>query len=360
MCRNAFIPSSSVRLALSTYTDTVPCYKYIRTPVPTAPITCVFVANNMTSASGCSVPSHDLFQGTALLSPFVPRRVQDLWGAYRSSYPHLDRQQYICVPGAHGGAVATGDRKATHVFCRDMEDPWLPKLLHRAIPVFHMKWINDSVAWGFLRPINHYVLDGRRRSRSSILPGEDSQATLCASEDSILQDEQLEDLPSSQTLVDFAASSTTVAKRKGSPEGGMFSSGRPRKTARIAHFDHEADSITSSTPHTKHSAKTGRRTKATPYLDLRRVAASAGASALEYEPLGGFGARKVAAASSELRQLMEDSDASRPRVSVAVALNILCDVPTDNAVKFIPGHIHEGKDFRCKFVSRSTKAKVKN
>ncbi|TFY67613.1 hypothetical protein EVJ58_g1527 [Rhodofomes roseus] len=216
-----------------------------------------------------------------------------------------------------------------------------------------MSWISDSAAWNFLRPINGYLLDGRRTLGSSNLPGEDSQATLCVSEDNIPQEEQ--EPPSSQTLIDPSISLTTATKRKSSPVWDAESSRRPRKTVRMAGFDQDRNCILSSTPVTKQPTKRERRAKTTPYLDLRKVNAPKKLSSLEYEALDETGSRKIAAASYDLRQAMEKSNT---RVSVATALGILCDVPTDNAVQFVPGLRHKGKEFRCKFkASQDTKVR---
>ncbi|KZT68668.1 hypothetical protein DAEQUDRAFT_727541 [Daedalea quercina L-15889] len=250
------------------------------------------------------------------------------------------------------------------------------KLLYVHVQVFHMSWIEDSVAWGFLLPVSGYLLDGTRRggihsfgadephvinrhnlSSVTTLPAEDSQATLCVTEDNmtVAQDEQEPSI--SQTLVCSAmdSTSTITIRRKSSPELDSQQLRRPRKSIRILDFIRGADAPYSPTPRTTRSGKREPRIRCTPYLDLRKMTRPTKAPSLKYEALDASGARMISTASAELIQAMEDgSDEDHPRISVSLALDILRDVPTNNAVRFIPGKHCRGKEFRCKLISHES------
>ena len=64
-------------------------------------------------------------------------------------------------------------------------------------------------------------------------------------------------------------------------------------------------------------------------------------------------------ASAELRRAMKSTDGSSPRISVSLALDILRDIPVDNTVRLKPGQLHNGKEFRCQFVSQDVVRKLK-
>ncbi|EPS94338.1 hypothetical protein FOMPIDRAFT_1055155 [Fomitopsis schrenkii] len=265
--------------------------------------------------------------------------------------------------------MASGELKASYVFCRDRHDPWFSKLHRRAVPVFHADWISDSISWNIALPVKSYLLNGCRDNSAKALSSEDSQATVCVPEDSnsLAQDEQ--EPPSSQTLAGFPEGSTctaaaaTATKRKSSPEADvdMQPSGRPRKIVRISDFSCGAEAVPASTPQAKRSKQKARRVQGTPYLDLRKMVSSKRANEpnLDYEALDASGARKIATASAELRRAMESSGDDSPRTSVCLALDILRDIPVENAVRFKPGQLHDGKEFRCRFVSQEFVTKVK-
>lgn len=140
---------------------------------------------------------------------------------------------------------------------------------------------------------------GRSENDTNPLPTEDSQATVCAPEDTrtLAQDEQ--EPSSSQTLACSTVESTCTAmttKRKGSPEVDLQLSERPRKTVRISDFSCGAEAAPASTPHAKRTKQEEQRAQKTPYLDLRKMTSSKRAteSGLDYEPLDASGARKIA------------------------------------------------------------------
>lgn len=175
---------------------------------------------------------------------------------------------------------------------------------------------------------------------------------------------------------------TVPTKRKGSPEADTQPPERPRKSVRISDFSCGAEVAPASTPHAKRSKQ--KEEQRTPYLDLRKMASSKRATNpdLEYEALDASGARKIAwvfypllkgspidyeqwsrtvssAASAEVRRAMESAVGGSPRISVSLALEILRDIPVDNVVRFKPGQRHEGKEFRCRFVSQDVVPRLK-
>ena len=65
------------------------------------------------------------------------------------------------------------------------------------------------------------------------------------------------------------------------------------------------------------------------------------------------------AASAELCRAMESSGDHSPLISVSLALDILRDIPVDDAVRFKPGQTHMGNRFSCQFVSQKVVSSVK-
>ena len=65
------------------------------------------------------------------------------------------------------------------------------------------------------------------------------------------------------------------------------------------------------------------------------------------------------AASAELCRAMKSAEGAGPRLTVSLALEILRDIPVDNVVRFKPGQRHEGKEFRCRFVSQDVVPRLK-
>ncbi|KAI0715950.1 hypothetical protein C8Q72DRAFT_867825 [Fomitopsis betulina] len=287
-----------------------------------------------------------LFEGAAIFSPLIPQDVLRLWGA-------------------HGGTMASGEHKASYVFCRDCHDPWFYKLHRRAVPVFHADWISESISWNIALPVKNYILNGGRGCDENALSSEDSQATVCVREDHNSPVQNSQEPPSSQTVVDPTVGTTcTVAmitKRKGSPEADVDRrpSGRPWKTVRISDSSCGAEAVPASTPNARKSKQKVRRAQGTPYLDLCKMKTVSSKSKraldseLEYEALDASGARKIADASAELCCTMRSSDEDSPRISVCLALDILRDIPVGDAVRFKPGQLHEGKEFRCRFVPQN-------
>lgn len=172
-----------------------------------------------------------------------------------------------------------------------------------------------------------------------------------------------------------------ITKRKGSPEADVDRrpSGRPWKTVRISDSSCGAEAVPASTPNARKSKQKVRRAQGTPYLDLCKMKTVSSKSKraldseLEYEALDASGARKIACvgfiytsacsyswcrmtfsdASAELCCTMRSSDEDSPRISVCLALDILRDIPVGDAVRFKPGQLHEGKEFRCRFVPQN-------
>ncbi|KAH9857412.1 hypothetical protein C2E23DRAFT_272431 [Lenzites betulinus] len=273
-----------------------------------------------------------LFIGQAWFSPRVPTAALKAWASNGGSIAHAQ------ISGT----------QATYLFCDGNDDPWFCELYQRSMAIFHWLWIPTVVNAQFRVSISAYAIDEHTAPHSSQRPVPAYRRDIARHVD---------------------PESTPCARRN---QGNVYDTPQAAPTNLVGNDVHITvtalkNAKSHATPNNMKCATPGssrRKPKSVPFVDLRivceshqwskstRIKAKQKRIALyatqESRPKI-LSPEPDSNAHKELRASIPSatSGSSSQAISVSAALESLSHVSIDGATQFLPGAVHQGKEFRC-------------
>ncbi|KAI0823777.1 hypothetical protein BC628DRAFT_1381663 [Trametes gibbosa] len=273
-----------------------------------------------------------LFTGQAWFSPRVPTAAVKAWIS-------------------HGGSVAhtkVSGTQPTYLFCDGNDDPWFRELFQRSMAIFHWLWIPAVVNAQFRVSISAYAIDENTSA-------DHNQRAAPAYMQNISRHVDPESTPCVRR---------TLVNADHNPHAS------PADTiGNDLHITLSAPAMTNTPKDMKHPTpgSSRRKPKSIPFVDLRIVCESQRSSYSKRSKARSNRIKLYAIPElpSKVDPPRQDSDlprrfnaavstatseSSSRHILVSAALESLSYVAIDSATQFIPGTVHQGKEFRCFFM----------